>query len=196
MRKLTAAAVLLSGIICGLVFFLPWNTAAVTAADTAAARAAEKGVYVTVSSSAAEGFFQKSFRYGGITADFPMFRLTLSEALFRPKIAASVFSRGLKCGIETGRGNLVTLTRQPMEWKSGSALLTLSDGTVKLDDIAFAGSTSLAGSAELSARDGSLVKASLLLKTGPEIDKALEMAKSMGTLRLTKIKPGEWRIEK
>ena len=196
MRKLTAAAVLLSGIICGLVFFLPWDTAAVTAADTAAARAAEKGVYVTVSSSAAEGFFPKSFRYGGITADFPMFRLTLSEALFRPKIAASVFSRGLKCGIETGRGSLVTLTRQPMEWKSGSALLTLSDGTVKLDDIAFAGSTSLAGSAELSAGDGSLVKASLLLKTGPEIDKALEMAKSMGTLRLTKIKPGEWRIEK
>lgn len=196
MRKLTAAAVLLSGIICGLVFFMPWDTAAVTAADTAAARAAEKGVYVTVSSSAAEGLFPKSFRYRGVTADFPMFRLTLNEALFRPMLVSSVFSGGLKCGVETGRGSLVTLMRQPMEWKSGSAVLTLSDGTVKLDDITFAGSTSLAGSAELSASDGSLIKASLLLKTEPEIDRALEMAKSMGTLRLTKIKPGEWRIEK
>ncbi|MBQ9881760.1 MAG: hypothetical protein IJM42_04005 [Synergistes sp.] len=196
MKKLAAAAALISGIICGLLFFLPWDTAAVTAADTAAARAAEKGVYITVSSAAAEGFIPKSFRYRDVTADLPMLRITLSEALIRPMMTASLLSRGLKCGVETGRGSIVTLTRQPMEWRSGSAMITLSDGTVKLDDIAFVGSTSLSGSAELSSSDGSLVKASLLLKSEPEIDRALEMAKNMGMLRLTKVKPGEWRIEK
>lgn len=196
MRKLAAATALLLGIICGLAFFLPWNTAAVTAADLAAAAAAERGVYLTLSQSASEGFFPKDFRYSGITADFTMFRITVSEALIRPMITDSLFSRGLKCAVETGRGSLLPLTRQPVEWKSGRAVLTLSKGTLKLDDILFVGDTSLSGRAELSAADGSLLMASLLLKTKPEIDRMLEMAKSMGTFRLTKIRPGEWRIEK
>ena len=63
------------------------------------------------------------------------------------------------------------------------------------DDIALVGKTSLTGRAELSS-DGSLMRAELLLRTSPEMDRALELAKNLGVVRLTKIKEGEWRIQK
>lgn len=196
MRKyVTGAAAALAGIVCGVIIFFPWKTAADTAADLAVGFAAENGIFLTISSSEVDGIFSKRFSYGGVAADFPVFRLALREASFTPSMISSLLSRKLKCRIETGRGSLVPVTRQSLEWDSGSARLTLSGGGAMLDDIALVGKTSLTGRAELSS-DGSLMRAELLLRTSPEMDRALELAKSLGVVRLTKIKEGEWRIQK
>ncbi|MCC8177647.1 MAG: hypothetical protein LIO38_00805, partial [Cloacibacillus sp.] len=87
-------------------------------------------------------------------------------------------------------------TRQALEWNGGTADISLTPQSLMVENIAFTGKTSVTGFAELSRETGKLTRAKMLLKVPAELDRALEMAGKMGMVPLTKVKSGEWRIER
>ena len=195
-RLLIKALVLTAGIIMGLLLFFPWNNASETLLSVASRVMADNGIFVTVKDSEVSGVFSKNFTYRGINADFPVFRITLREATLTPSIISSLFSGKRSCHITVGRGSLVPVTRQPLEWNSGEAELTLTQEGLLLEDISFTGKTSITGFMEISRVTMKIARAKLLLKVQPELDRVLEMISRTGMLPLSKIKNGEWRIER
>ena len=189
-RLLIKALVLTAGIIMGLLLFFPWNNASETLLSVASRVMADNGIFVTVKDSEVSGIFSKNFTYRGINADFPVFRITLREATLTPSIISSLFSG------KRSWGSLVPVTRQPLEWNSGEAELTLTQEGLLLEDISFTGKTSITGFMEISRVTMKIARAKLLLKVQPELDRVLEMISRTGMLPLSKIKNGEWRIER
>lgn len=197
MRKVlrnTAVAVL--GLLCGLLIFFPWQPLAGTAASTATSVAAENGIFLTVAGSEVSGLFSKSFTYRGVNADFPVFRFSAGEISITPAILSSLFSPTKSCRLAMGRGSVVPVTRQAFEWNGGTADVSLTPQSLMIENIAFTGKTAVTGFAELSRETGKLTRAKMLIKVPAELDRALEMAGKMGMAPLTKVKSGEWRIER
>ncbi|MDD7648590.1 type II secretion system protein GspN [Cloacibacillus porcorum] len=195
-KTLRGAAAVIAGLFCGLLVFFPWSSLAGTSASMAMSAAAENGIFLTVASSGVSGLFSKSFIYNGVNADFPVFRFSAGEVTFTPSIISSLFSQTKSCRLEMGRGSLVPVTRQALEWNGGTADISLTPQSLMIENIAFTGKTSVTGFAELSRETGKLTRAKMLLKVPAELDRALEMAGKMGMVPLTKVKSGEWRIER
>ena len=197
MRKvLRNTAVTVLGLLCGLLAFFPWQPLAGTAASTAASVAAENGIFLTVAGSEVSGLFSKSFTYRGVNADFPVFRFSAGEISITPAILSSLFSPTKSCRLAMGRGSVVPVTRQAFEWNGGTADVSLTPQSLMIENIAFTGKTAVTGFAELSRETGKLTRAKMLIKVPAELDRALEMAGKMGMAPLTKVKSGEWRIER
>ena len=99
---------------------------------------------------------------------------------------------------QTGRaGDTVTLKPgSGIYWNSGSASVRVTENTVIVEDISFTGPTSVSGSAEISPSAMRLVRARLLVKAPPELDRMFEMLRMTNMLPLKKVKEGEWRIER
>src|SRR5574344_302797 len=91
MRKLLkSAAAVAAGLFLGILVFFPWGTLGETVFAAGSRIAAENGIFVTASSSEASGIFAKHFVYGGVKADFPIFRFTAREVTITPSILSSV----------------------------------------------------------------------------------------------------------
>ena len=196
MKLLRNAAITAVGLVCGLLLFFPWSTLAGTLASAAANVAAENGIFLTISSSETSGLFSKSFTHSGVNADFPVFRFSAVEVTVTPSIISSLFSETKSCRLEMGRGSVVPVTRQAFEWNGGTADISITPQSLMIENIALAGKTSATGFAELSRETGKLTRAKMLIKVPAELDRALEMAGKMGMAPLTKVKSGEWRIER
>ncbi len=195
-KNLLRAAAALAGLIIGIAIFFPWNALGSSLFAFAAKEAASRGVYVTASSSEVSGLFKKNFSYKGVNADLPVARASLRDVSVEPDILSSLLSGEKSAQLTFGRGSLVPVTRQPIEWNSGSASVRVTENTVIVEDISFTGPTSVSGSAEISPSAMRLVRARLLVKAPPELDRMFEMLRMTNMLPLKKIKEGEWRIER
>ena len=195
-KNLLRAAAALAGLIIGIAIFFPWNALGSSLFAFAAKEAASRGVYVTASSSEVSGLFKKNFSYKGVNADLPVARASLREVSVEPDILSSLLSGEKSARLTFGRGSIVPVTRQPIEWNSGSASVRVTENTVIVEDISFTGPTSVSGSAEISPSAMRLVRARLLVKAPPELDRMFEMLRMTNMLPLKKVKEGEWRIER
>ena len=195
-KNLLRAAAALAGLIIGIAIFFPWDALGSSLFAFAAKEAASRGVYVTASSSEVSGLFKKNFAYKGVNADLPVARASLREVSVEPDILSSLLSGEKSARLTFGRGSLVPVTRQPVEWNSGSASVRVTENTIIVEDISFTGPTSVSGSAEISPSAMRLVRARLLVKTPPELDRMFEMLRMTNMLPLKKVKEGEWRIER
>lgn len=195
-KNLLRAAAALAGLIIGIAIFLPWDALGSSLFAFAAKEAASRGVYVTASSSEVSGLFKKNFSYKGVNADLPVARASLREVSVEPDILSSLLSGEKSARLTFGRGSLVPVTRQPIEWNSGSASVRVTENTIIVEDISFIGPTSVSGSAEISPSAMRLVRARLLVKAPPELDRMFEMLRMTNMLPLKKVKEGEWRIER
>ena len=195
-KNLLRAAAALAGLIIGIVIFFPWDALAPALFALAAREAASRGVYITASSSETSGLVKKNFSYKGVNADLPVARARLSELSVEPDILSSLLSGEKSARLTFGRGSLVPVTRQPVEWNSGSASVRVTENTIIVEDISFTGPTSISGSAEISPSAMRLVRARLLVKAPPELDRMFEMLRMTNMLPLKKVKEGEWRIER
>lgn len=195
-KNLLRAAAALAGLIIGIAIFFPWDALGSSLFSFAAKEAASRGVYVTASSSEVSGLFKKNFSYKGVNADLPVARASLREVSVEPDILSSLLSGEKSARLTFGRGSLVPVTRQPVEWNSGSASVRVTENTIIVEDISFTGPTSVSGSAEISPSAMRLVRARLLVKAPPELDRMFEMLRMTNMLPLKKVKEGEWRIER
>lgn len=195
-KNLLRAAAALAGLIIGIAIFFPWDALGSSLFAFAAKEAASRGVYVTASSSEVSGLFKKNFSYKGVNADLPVARASLREVSVEPDILSSLLSGEKSARLTFGRGSLVPVTRQPIEWNSGSASVRVTENTIIVEDISFTGPTSISGSAEISPSAIRLVRARLLVKAPPELDRMFEMLRMTNMLPLKKVKEGEWRIER
>ena len=195
-KNLLRAAAALAGLIIGIAIFFPWDALGSSLFAFAAKEAASRGVYVTASSSEVSGLFKKNFSYKGVNADLPVARASLREVSVEPDILSSLISGEKSARLTFGRGSLVPVTRQPVEWNSGSASVRVTENTIIVEDISFTGPTSISGSAEISPSAMRLVRARLLVKAPPELDRMFEMLRMTNMLPLKKVKEGEWRIER
>lgn len=195
-KNLLRAAAALAGLIIGIAIFFPWNALGSSLFAFAAKEAASRGVYVTASSSEVSGLFKKNFSYKGVNADLPVARASLRDVSVEPDILSSLLSGEKSARLTFGRGSLVPVTRQPVEWNSGSASVRVTENTIIVEDISFTGPTSISGSAEISPSAMRLVRARLLVKAPPELDRMFEMLRMTNMLPLKKVKEGEWRIER
>ena len=195
-KNLLRAAAALAGLIIGIAIFFPWDALGSSLFAFAAKEAASRGVYVTASSSEVSGLFKKNFSYKGVNADLPVARASLREVSVEPDILSSLLSGEKSARLTFGRGSLVPVTRQPVEWNSGSASVRVTENTIIVEDISFTGPTSISGSAEISPSAMRLVRARLLVKAPPELDRMFEMLRMTNMLPLRKVKEGEWRIER
>ncbi|MDO5114975.1 MAG: type II secretion system protein GspN [Synergistaceae bacterium] len=186
----------LLGLICGLLLFFPWTTLAGTISSLAATAAAENGIYLTVGSSRAEGILFKKFSYSAINADFPVLRGSLRELTVAPSFISSLFSDEKSARLTFGRGSVVPVTRQELNWNAGAADVILKAESLLVENISFTGESSLSGFAELSRSDFRIIRANLLVKVPAELDRMLEMMQKTNMIPLTKVKSGEWRIER
>ena len=195
-KNLLRAAAALAGLIIGIAIFFPWDALGSSLFAFAAKEAASRGVYVTASSSEVSGLFKKNFSYKGVNADLPVARASLREVSVEPDILSSLLSGEKSARLTFGRGSLVPVTRQPVEWNSGSASVRVTENTIIVEDISFTGPTSISGSAEISPSAMRLVRARLRVKAPPELDRMFEMLRMTNVLPLKKVKEGEWRIER
>lgn len=195
-KNLLRAAAALAGLIIGIAIFFPWDALGSSLFAFAAKEAASRGVYVTASSSEVSGLFKKTFSYKGVNADLPVARVSLREVSVEPDILSSLLSGEKSARLTFGRGSLVPVTRQPVEWNSGSASVRVTENTIIVEDISFTGPTAVSGSAEISPSAMRLVRARLLVKAPPELDRMFEMLRMTNMLPLKKVKEGEWRIER
>ena len=195
-KTLLRIAAALAGLALGIIIFFPWNSLGSSLFAFAAKEAASRGVYVTASSSETSGLFKKTFSYRGVTADLPAARASLREVSVEPEILSSLLSGEKSARLTFGRGSVVPVTRQPIEWNSGSADVRVTENTVIVENISFTGPTSISGSAEISPSAMRLVRARLLVKAPPELDRMFEMLRMTNMLPLRKVKEGEWRIER
>ena len=195
-KNLLRAAAALAGLIIGIAIFFPWDALGSSLFAFAAKEAASRGVYVTASSSEVSGLFKKNFSYKGVNADLPVARASLREVSVEPDILSSLLSGEKSARLTFGRGSLVPVTRQPIEWNSGSASVRVTENTIIVEDISFTGPTSISGLAEISPSAMRLVRARLLVKAPPELDRMFEMLRMTNMLPLKKVKEGEWRIER
>lgn len=195
-KNLLRAAAALAGLIIGIAIFFPWDALGSSLFAFAAKEVASRGVYVTASSSEVSGLFKKNFSYKGVNADLPVARASLREVSVEPDILSSLLSGEKSARLTFGRGSLVPVTRQPVEWNSGSAFVRVTENTIIVEDISFTGPTSISGSAEISPSAMRLVRARLLVKAPPELDRMFEMLRMTNMLPLKKVKEGEWRIER
>ena len=195
-KNLLRAAAALAGLIIGIAIFFPWDALGSSLFAFAAKEAASRGVYVTASSSEVSGLFKKNFSYKGVNADLPVARASLREVSVEPDILSSLLSGEKSARLTFGRGSIVPVTRQPIEWNSGSASVRVTENTIIVEDISFTGPTSISGSAEISPSAIRLVRARLRVKAPPELDRMFEMLRMTNMLPLKKVKEGEWRIER
>lgn len=195
-KNLLRIAAALAGIIIGIIIFFPWSALAPSLFSLAAKEAASRGIYVTASSSETSGFFKKTFLFRGVNADMPVARASMREVGVEPDILQWLLSGEKSARLTFGRGAVVPVTRQPIEWNSGSVEVRVASDTVILENMSFTGPTSISGSAEISLPAMRFVRARLLVKAPPELDRMFEMLRMTNMLPLKKVKEGEWRIER
>lgn len=184
-----------AGLLLGCLLFLPWSAIGDYALEKSIERAAAKQVYISVASHETEGVLGKTFVLRGIRADYPVFSATLRELRITPHLL-SLLSSNQKVDLVIGRGELIPVTRQTLEWNSGTARVVRQGDTVTLEEIDIRGAFSAKGSLTFSTVSGTLSKADLTMTLPEEMDRALQMFSSSGMAPLRKVKNGEWRVER
>ncbi len=195
-RRVKAAIAVIVGLFIGIVLFFPWQILGETIFSIGARLAAQNGIFVTASSSETSGLFSKHFTYGGVKADFPIFRFTAREVRITPSIISSVFTSTKSGTVSVSRGSVIPVTRQALEWDEGTADFALTPSLLTLQNISFTGPAVITGFLEISRETAKITRARLLLKVPAELDRMLNMISMTGMLPLSKVKPGEWRIER
>ena len=185
----------LAGFVLGAILFMPWNAVNDYIMAKGLERAAENGIYASVRSCETDGLFDKQFIYRGITADFPVFRFVTSDITVDPYILKTLASSPSST-VEIGRGYILPVTRQKLEWTSGTAKISVSGTTISATEINFTGKFSVAGFMDFSTDTGKISRAKMTLKVPAELDRALQMVQAGGLLPLSQTGPGEWKVER
>ncbi|MDL2297554.1 hypothetical protein LJC40_00205 [Synergistaceae bacterium OttesenSCG-928-D05] len=185
----------LIGLILGLLLFLPWQAIGDYAIEKGLTRAAEKNIYATVNSHTVEGVFNKVFVLRGIRVDYPVFSITLRELRIDPHMLG-LLSASQEVDLVIGRGELIPVTRQSLEWNSGTAKVTRRGEIISFNEVDIKGAFSAKGSLAFSTATGKLTSGALTLTVPVTMDRALQMVSGSGLVPLRKIKDGEWRIER
>ena len=195
-RKITAAVIgVIAGCIIGVFLCFPWNNIAEAVFSKAVMKASEKGIYLTSASTDISGLFRKTFTYKGITAELPFAQLSAREVSVTPYFS-SLVSETKSAHVVLGKGKLVPITRQEINWNRGIADVQLTPASIVFDKIVFSGPITVTGSAVLDKSGKKLLKAKLNIKVPVEFDRVLNMVRLAKIVPLQKIKNGEWRIEK
>jgi hypothetical protein len=193
--KIACAAALFAGLITGLFIFFPWNAAATFAVNGAMDKAARSGIYITAGDRYIEGATSKTVVLRSVKADFPVFSVSLSELRITPSLLTLLFG-GARFDVKTGRGALVPMMGEKLEWMSSEAAVAENGGNLSVSDIKMTGKLSASGFLELSPEKGKITKADLKIKSPPEADMMFRMAAASGLIPISSAKPGEWRIER
>ena len=185
----------LAGFSVGIILFMPWNALNDYIMAKGLERAAENGIYASVRSCETEGLLDKQFIYRGIIADFPVFRFAASDVTIAPHILKTIASSP-SATVEIGRGYILPITRQKLEWTSGTAKISVSGTTISATEISFTGKFSARGFMDFSTETGKISRAKMVLKVPVEMDRALQMVQAGGLLPLSQTAPGEWKVER
>lgn len=192
--KLVLIAVV--GFIIGVLIFFPWQSLGDYIMSRGLAVAAENGIYASVEDSYTEGVIDKVIVYRRVTADFPVFRLSAGEISINPAFISSLLTGKLSCSIKLGRGEIMPVTRQKLEWSSGSASISVEKEIISVRDIEFLGKFSARGFFEISTQTGRIARANMVLHIPQEMDRAFEMLGKSGMVPVNKVKSGEWKVER
>lgn len=195
-NRLKLVLIAAAGFILGILLFFPWQSIGDYVMSRGLAIAAENGIYASVDGCGAEGLIDKEIVYQRVTADFPVFRFSVGEIRLNPAFISSLFSRKLSCTVKLGRGEIMPVTRQKLEWTSASASIFIEKELVSVRDIEFLGKFSARGFLEISRETGRISRANMILHIPEDMDRAFEMLSRSGMAPLTKIKTGEWKVER
>ena len=186
----------LAGLAAGTFLFLPWNQLADYAVVRGLDRAAQNGIYGVVRETGTEGFFDRQLVCRGVQLDFPVFRFTAREVSVDPALLSTLLSRTPAASVTFGRGELTPVTRQKLEWNSGTADVSVKNGVVSLSNIEFTGKFSARGFLDFSLESKRIARANLTVKVPEDLDRALQMLAGGGVLPLSKIRAGEWKVSR
>ena len=192
--KLALSGIL--GLILGIQLFFPWGAVGDYIMAKTIAGAAENGIYATVQKSFARGILDKELIYLGLQADFPVFRADIKEVAVDPLLLHSIVTATPSCSVTLGRGTIKPVTGRELEWKSGTAYVSAGKTTVYIKDIELKGDFSAEGFMEISRENGTIVHAKLAIKVPEEMDRPLQMLSAAGIIRASRVKTGEWKIER
>jgi len=186
----------LAGLAAGIILFAPWDSLADYAVARGLARAAENGIYGVVREVGTEGLIDKEFVCRGLQLDFPVFRVAADDMSVNPAVLHALFTGRPEASVTFGRGELVPVTRQKLEWNSGSASVSVRNGVVSLSDIEFTGKFSARGFLDFSTETNRITRANLTVKVPEDMDRALQMLGGSGMLPISKVRAGEWKVER
>ena len=184
------------GFIAAGFLFFPWNAIGDYLMARGLTAAAKNGIYAAVAANSAQGVIDKEFVYQKVTADFPVFRFSASQMIVNPGMIRTIATAKPSCKIQLGRGEIIPVTRQKLEWVSGAADISVSGGIIYVSNIDFKGKFSANGFLEISAETGKMSRANMTLRVPQEMDRAFEMLGSSGMVPITKVKAGEWKVER
>lgn len=184
-----------AGLLLGFYISLPWGAVGDYAVATILNKAAGNRVYATVANHSVEGFFSKTLVMCGIRVDYPVASITLRELCVTPHLLSLLLS-AQTVDLTLGRAELTFVTRQSLEWNSGTAKITKRGDVVAFEEIDIRGAFSVTGSLDFSTATGQLGAANLTVILPETMDRALQMLSGSGLLPLRKVKNGEWRIER
>lgn len=186
----------ITGFIIGILMFLPWSAVGDYVMVNVLNSAAENGIYATVRKNLTKGILDKEFVYLGVQADFPVFSLFLKEVDIDPSLISSICTAKPSCSVSLDRGEIMSFTRQKLGWKSGSAKVSVDGDIVYVNDIEFIGELSAKGFIEISMETGEMLRAKLTIKVPEGMDRSLQMLGNTGIIPISKIKAGEWKVER
>lgn len=195
-RVIPRIVVALIGLIIGAIVFFPWNTLAQGAAAKIAKAAADSGIWLTTGNADVSGVFSKSFTFHSVKADFPLMKFSADKVVITPALSSVAFSKEKKSHISMGRGTLLPVTQVPLDWNGGNADITLTEDSLRIENISITGKLTVTGFAEISRNKNALKRAKVRIKVPAAMDKTLDSAAKMGVMPLKKIRNGMWRLEK
>ena len=186
----------IAGLFIGIVLLFPLDIAAEYAADSAAAAAAEKNIWLSYGEIEAEGILNKNIICKKISVDTAVLSLRASDIRTDPMVFASLLSLSKTAGIFIGKGDVAVITGQRLKWNSASAKIRVKGDSLSLSDIAMTGDIIARGYAYISRSTGKISRADVTVRFSPELDTFAVMLSDMNILPMTRIASGEWRITK
>lgn len=186
----------IAGLFIGIVLLFPLDIAAEYAADSAAAAAAEKNIWLSYGEIEAEGILNKNIICKKISVDTAVLSLRASDIRTDLMVFASLLSLSKTAGIFIGKGDVAVITGQRLKWNSASAKIRVKGDSLSLSDIAMTGDIIARGHAYISRSTGKISRADVTVRFSPELDPFAVMLSGMNILPMTRIASGEWRITK
>lgn len=186
----------IAGLFIGIVLLFPLDIAAEYAADSAAAAAAEKNIWLSYGEIEAEGILNKNIICKKISVDTAVLSLRASDIRTDPMVFASLLSLSKTAGIFIGKGDVAVITGQRLKWNSASAKIRVKGDSLSLSDIAINGDIIARGYAYISRSTGKISRSDVTVRFSPELDTFAVMLSDMNILPMTRIASGEWRITK
>lgn len=174
-------------------FLFPWKALQYYVTERAFKVAANNLIFVSVRDFSTQSVFDKEFVYDGVQADFPLLHFETDTLTINPKIFTMIF--GTKAiSVKLGKGAIVPVTKQRLDWNSGSLEISADKDFVYVRDISLTGNFSARGFMEISREDGKISRAQLTMHIPATAESAFRLLSNGALPGLSKDASGNWRL--